>query len=106
MKLSFKKQPKTTGRAGIGHPYSSTDILGDKKDVGIIVAPNWQTKDNLWRVRFVVEKNEVYNDGNKNCPWMWVGVKARFETEAEAREWVKANWDAIQEKFPLFGLER
>lgn len=91
MKLRFKKHPRETGLAGVGYPYRPVDIKGDGKVVGTISAPSWQTDDN-WRIRFMIN-----NEDN----WEWIQFKKVFESEAEAREFIKGNWQAIQDKYDL-----
>lgn len=56
-KLSFKKEPRKTGLSSIGYPYQNVIIKVDKKYVGHIVAPNWQT-DGVWRVGFAIKKRK------------------------------------------------
>ena len=41
--ISFKKESKETGLRAVGNSYQSTIIKVNKKQVGIISAPNWQT---------------------------------------------------------------
>ena len=90
-RLSFRKEPRTTGLAGIGEPYPDTKIKMDGMIVGTIGAPNWNTKDNCWSLWFM-----IYGDtGNPNCNWSNRRMKPRFATEPEARQWVKDNWPKL-----------
>jgi hypothetical protein len=91
MKITFKKEPKCTGLARIGEPYPNTNIKVNKDAVGVIAAPRWNTPDNKWEVRFTVKGS----NGNPNCHWHWIRVKKRFDTESEAREWVKNNLEGL-----------
>ena len=101
--ISFKRQAKITGLAGVGYPNQSVDIKVNKKEVGIISAPNWQTKDNNWRVRLTVKKQE--SDDNPNRDWKWVSVKKTFENEESARQWVKDNLKTLSMKYELHYFE-
>lgn len=85
-KISFKKRPRTTGLAGVGEPEPSVDVKLDGKIVGEISAPTWQTKDNMWSVNFTVEK-----EPSAESPSIWkrVWFKKHFESEDEARVFVK-----------------
>jgi hypothetical protein len=96
MGITFKKQPKETGLHSIGYPYPNVDIKLDKKTMGYISAPTWQTK-NVWNIYLSVKKSEP--DDNSNCDWKWVTVKKDFENEIEAREFIKGHIEEIQKKF-------
>ena len=101
--LSFKKQARETGLRSVGNPVPSVDIKINKKVIGYLSAPTWQTKDNKWGINFSVVKPEP--DENPNCKWKWIAVKTRFETENEAREFVKENIEAISKRYTLYSLE-
>ena len=92
MKFTFKKQPRETGLSAVGSPYSSVDIKLDGKEVGYISAPNWQTKDAKWGVRFKVKKEPSQAEPS---PWRWFVVKDRFDDEAQARQFVLDKANAI-----------
>lgn len=101
-KFTFKKRPKNTGLSGVGYPYPDTYIKLDKKYVGYISAPNWQTKDNLWRVRFMKKKEITKADPS---PFSWTSLSKVFETEQEAREFIKRNSKLIQQNINLYQQE-
>lgn len=92
MTITFKKEAKLTGLAAIAHPYQSVDIKVNKKVVGYIAAPNAFT-DDLWIVMFRVWKTD--NDKKENCSWKWVTLKQKFDTEEEARIFIKENEEKI-----------
>ena len=100
-KLSFKKNPKETGLAGVGNPYPSTKIQANKKWCGSIHPPTWKSNDNLWRVSIMVIKSDIMEDKNPNCPWRWVHFSKTFETVELAREWVKEHWTNINERYQI-----
>lgn len=89
MGITFKKQPKETGLSLCGNPYQCVDIKYNKRKFGYIDAPNWQK--NNWAIGIAVDKQDIMEDGNKNCPWMWKFTKRIFETEEVARQYIKDN---------------
>lgn len=89
-KFTFKKEPIETGLASVGNPNPPTNIKLDKKVVGLIVGPNWRSKDQLWRVRLMVNR-----EMKDNCDWKWVTLKATFEEEPKARVYLNENFDRI-----------
>ena len=95
--ISFKKHPRETGLAAIGHPYQSVDIKLNKQCIGMIDAPNWQKAQ--WRIRITIKDSEQF------CGWRWIQFKTKFDTEEEAREWVKTNLKAISEEYELHVFE-
>jgi hypothetical protein len=99
MKFTFKKQPRETGLSSIGHPHPNVDIKLDGKVVGSIDAPTWASRNKGWVIRFTVMKDNINEDGNPNCEWKWVQINKEFETENDAREYIKNNSDQI-----LYGL--
>ena len=91
MKFTFKKEPRETGLMSVGRPWQSVAIKLGGKEVGIIHAPDWQTKDGKWSISMMV----VRDTGNPNCDWTWVRIKQRFDDEASSRQWVKDNADRL-----------
>lgn len=91
-KFTFKKEPRETGLASVGNPNPDTQIKLDKKRVGTIRGPSWSSKDNLWRVMFVVKTDEPEH---KHCGWKWVTLKKKFETEPEARLFVNEHFEKM-----------
>jgi hypothetical protein len=87
-KLTFKKEPRITGLAGVGYPNPSTIIKWNKKEVGYIGAPNWLSKDNKWVIRFTIKTNNPLG-------WKWISLKGRFDSEEEARIHIKKNGERI-----------
>lgn len=99
VKFTFKKEPRETGLASVGHPNQDVQIKLKKKQVGYIVSPNWTTQDNKWGVRFMIK------DANVKCGWRWVSLKARFDSEDEARDFIQTHAEAIFRKHELYHLE-
>lgn len=98
MKFTFKKDAQMTGLAGVGNPRPDTRIKMNKQEIGCISAPNWQSKDDKWTVRFTVTKEATKEDP---CEWKWVTVSKRFDSEPEARLFVKANLETVLSKNKL-----
>ena len=103
MKVSFKKQPKARGLSGVGYPYPQVDIKIDKKIMGIIYPPTWQTLDKKWTVAFRVLKEET--EGNPNCVWKTIVVNRKFDTEDECRKFVVENIEAFSKKYVFYFVE-
>lgn len=98
MGLTFKKDKKETGLAGIVHPYPTTRIKLNKMEVGAIYPPTWQTPDHKWSVAIMVKTAE---DAKYTSGWKWITFKARHDSEEQAREWVKNNWAKIEKLYTL-----
>ena len=92
LKFTFKKQPKETGLRAVGTPYPDTDIKVNKKAVGYISAPNWQTKTIAWKIRLAVKKEITTDDP---AGFKWVSAKKVFGSEADARQWIKENTEEL-----------
>lgn len=103
VKVTFKKEPRMPGLMGVGFPYQSVNIKINKKAVGVIHAPNWQSKDSLWGVSFSVMKAEP--DDNPNCNWKWIHLKKRFADEETARGWVKSNIEEVAGKYTFYYMD-
>lgn len=97
--LSFKKQPKETGLRAVGSPIPNTDIKLNGKRFGYLCAPTWQTKDGKWGVYFMAYKTEP--DDNPNCDWRWLSAKDRFDSESDARQWMKDRIATIMQQHQL-----
>ncbi len=85
-KFTFNKEPPATGLAAVGHPNPDTRIKHNRKDVGWISGPSWQTKDHKWSIflRFI-DKDAV------PAGWSNRTLKATFDTEPEARVFLQEN---------------
>lgn len=86
MGFTFRKQPRETGLAATGYPYQNTDVKYNKQVVGHIKSPNWMTPDSKW---------EIWLMRNNEKGWNWVRIKQRFDSEPEARAWIKANAERV-----------
>lgn len=88
MKFTFRKQKRETGLAAVARPYSSTVIKHNKLQVGYIHAPDAFT-DQHWIIRLRLV------DGKQKCGFHWVCVKHKFNSEPEARQWLKTNCEKL-----------
>lgn len=95
-KFTFRKQSPETGLSAVANPYPSTTIKLNGKMVGEISAPSRFGHDS-WRVRFVID--DLASD------WRWVTLKAKFNTEPEARKFLSENATALIHKIALHPIE-
>ena len=100
LNISFKKDKPETGLAGVGYPYEGSVIKLNKKVMGYITAPNWQR--NGWSIGIQIIKDEKYTDNNPNCEWKWIYFKQRFDTEAEAKRYIKDHISDWNERFTFY----
>ena len=91
--FTFKKELRETGLAAVGSPCPNTKIKFRKLEVGYIAAPRRSSPDNKWVIRIAVKKDAVEEIGN--CGWKWITIKARFDDEPTAREFINANAEKI-----------
>ena len=106
--ISFKKHPKNTGLMTVGYSNPNVDIKLNKKVIGEIIGPNWNTKDDKWRICFSVMKKESEIralNNNPNCSWKWVEIAKKFDTENEAREYIKKCFNSLFDKYEFFDIE-
>jgi hypothetical protein len=105
IKLSFKKGDGNTGLYAIGTPYNSTDIKIDKKRVGSIIPPSWNSKNTGWKISMMVIKKDIMEDKNPNCIWKVITFKPEFEKEELARIWVRDNIEGIVKGWELYKMD-
>jgi hypothetical protein len=74
--FTFKKQP-------FSKLQPDTSIKLNKKIVGVISSAEYK-----WTVRFTVK-----TDGG--CGWKWIALKARFDNEPDAREFIERNAERL-----------
>jgi hypothetical protein len=87
-RITFKKWDKLTGLTSIGYSNRRVDIKLNGRVIGVIQAPNWQTKP-VWKIKFMVIKYDINEDSNPNCKYKWIKVKQEFDTEKDARQYIK-----------------
>ena len=95
MKFTFKKDKAPTGLASIGH-ITTSYIKLNKRKVGYIkeVEP--------FKIRLMVIKKDIMEDGNPNCPWKWIALKKESKTLEEAKTFLNEKIDLILEKYNLW----
>lgn len=96
--FTFKKEPLDTRAAASRLASKQTTIKRKGKDCGTIVDHG----KNGWGVDLQIIKDEDHNDGNPNCPWMWLSINRRFEAESDARQWLQANGKRITRAYTLW----
>jgi len=89
---------KTTKPTGRYRSFSNDhhDIKLQKVEVGTIdyEAP--------FKIRLMVVKADIMEDGNKNCPWKWMRLKKEFTSLQEAKDWLKANYEQIRKQINIY----
>jgi hypothetical protein len=75
-KFTFKKDPKITGLASVGH-QEGVDIKYRGRKVGRIDAPQWNIKTRQWKISFTALKMYKLAEG-ENCKWYWIVLKRGF----------------------------
>lgn len=100
MKLSFKKHPKQTGLMRIGNSWQGSDIKANGKRCGTIYPKTW--REEHYRVSFMVKKERTKE---APAPFRNVTLNFKCDTDAEARAWIKENWQLIIAKYDLYFME-
>jgi hypothetical protein len=95
-KLSFKKQPGAKGLSSVGNPHQDVTILLDKKQIGVIYGPTWRDKDSKWSIQLMVKHANS---------WKNILLKAKFDTEEHARQFMINNIGRILQKYEIHYLE-
>ena len=90
MKVSFKTEKPTGKWAWTQSPFHYIKV--DGVEVGVIV-------HNTWRIRLMVKKEDINEDGNPNCHWKWIQLKKENSTLDEAKNFVKNSMSIISEKY-------
>ncbi len=96
MKFTFKTE-NPTGRYR-SFFSKSHDIKIKKKKCGSIV-------DRTWKIRLMVLKDDIMEDGNANCEWKWITLKKESASLQEAKEWLNKNFVSLNEKYKIVGLD-
>lgn len=90
MRLTFRKQPRTTASSWQGK--RDTDIKLDGRIVGLINAPSRMGKG--WSAQVAVKSNK------SKCGWEWM-TTVPFDNEDELRAFVKRTLVSIVEEIEL-----
>jgi len=95
-KITFKKNPSSTGLMGIGEGTPPTDIKYRGQLIGTIdFNEHWSSHVKGIRIRLMKKKDSVETSFNPKCPWEWVTLKTRPANEAEARQFCQDMKDQI-----------
>jgi hypothetical protein len=103
MGLTFKTNYPTGRYRSFDHIYITIKL--DTQEVGTI---GWQTSMDASKTGMRVSLR--VKDSTSACGWKNVTLKKTFEGFSDkaqgkqAKEWVKANWDAIVKKYQLSPL--
>lgn len=97
MKFTFKKFEKETGLRAVG-AASGCYIKLNKKEVGKM-SNNGAWGDGKFRVDFTVK------DENTECGWRWIRLKATFDSEERARQFLNENIDALLSRYTFHYFE-
>ena len=73
------------------------DVIINGSNVGTISHKSVFDKDEKLEVGvgFRVVKNDILEDGNSNCIWKTVFLKARFKTVQETKDFITRHLDVI-----------
>ena len=97
--ISFKKQKKETGLSAIGFPDPNSVIKVNKKEVGEILAPNYTSKENVWKISFYVADPEFPEHHTTKT------LQKTFESDAAAREWCKEHLEKLDKMYTLKSID-
>jgi hypothetical protein len=103
LRLTFKRQPKSTGLSAIGYPNPPVDIKLSGKVCGAIYPPTWQSKIGDWKISLMVKKDE--SDPKENCDWKWITLKYKGENEEDCKKFLIDKMDIIVGKYTLHYVE-
>lgn len=95
-KFTFKTE-KATGKFRSFHSDSHTIKLN-----GIWCGKISEIATDKWEVRMMVQKDDPETSANPNCTWKWVAFKKKHATLDDAKSWVRANNDVIQDRFTIY----
>lgn len=99
--FTYRKYPKETGVRAIGYSLQSSDIKLQGRKVGVLRAPCWSTEDCKWSILFHISREPTTSDP---CPFSNKILKNRFNTEADAKDFLKKRFKDIL-KLNLYQLE-
>ena len=95
--FTFKKQPRSSGLAGIGET-EWVDIKVKKKVCGSITGGGWRDNDG-YKIRLTVV------DKTSPIGWNWVQLKFRGKNADECREFLKERYESITTNNDLYFSE-
>jgi hypothetical protein len=69
-----------------------------RKEVGVI-------EHETWKIRFMVIKEDINEDGNPNCEWKWIQIKNPSRNLHETKQFLKEYYPAITTQYKLYQSE-
>jgi len=96
MKFTFKTENPTGKYRAFFDPHIYIKI--DKKVCGTIDSRS------PFKIRLMVIKKDLMEDGNENCIWKWIVLKKKSESIKEAKDYLNENIELIRKQFALYCL--
>jgi hypothetical protein len=93
IKFTFKTHKETGSYAWLHKPYHHVKL--NKNDVGSI------EPDKPYRIRLMVMKKDILEDGNPNCEFKWITLKRESESLDDAKVFLNENIDIIMTKYTI-----
>jgi hypothetical protein len=93
IKFTFKTHRETGSYAWLHKPYHK--VFLNKNEVGSI------EPDKPHKIRLMVMKKDILEDGNCNCEWKWITLKRESESLQEAKDFLNENIDVILTKYTI-----
>jgi hypothetical protein len=97
MNFTFKTE-KSIGRYRSFSPDTHLIKL-NKKEIGRI------EDSEPFKIRLAIEKVNINEDKNPNCPWKWVTLKKESKSLDEAKSFLKENYSRIIEIYNIHYFE-
>jgi hypothetical protein len=97
MKFTFKTD-KPKGSYSSFFPNHNRIKL-NKKDVGTI------DDKKPFKIRLMVEKDDIMEDGNPNCKWRWVTLKQESDSLQDAKDFINRFLPEILIKYTIHTKE-
>ena len=94
MKFTFKTDQPTGRYRSFFKPIHRIKLKG--ADVGTI------THEHPHKIRFMVIKDDIMEDGNPNCVWRWKSLTKKFDSIDEAKLFLKRNTEQILNKINIY----
>lgn len=105
MKFTFKKVIHE-GRWRSFQPEShkikfNKEIVGDISQIRNIGICNQRSDDGKFKIRLMVNKKDIMEDGNPNCVWKNIFLHDRFDTAQEAKDFLNTHIKTITTQYRL-----
>ena len=93
IKFTFKTHRETGSYAWLHKPYHK--VFLNKNEVGSI------EPDKPHKIRLMVMKADINEDGNPNCEFKWITLKRESESLDDAKTFLNESIDAILSKYTI-----